>query len=105
MSKEKAREIIRNPRDEIEKIIILTSSASYNTLGYIVDEKRLADAIQSYIEKNYVRWNEVTPQNAWFLCTCWYCKFIHHPIQHLLKWLDKAWLKIHEKKFSSLKGR
>lgn len=39
----------------------------------------------------------MTNETLWFYCPCWYCRFIHHPICGLLKWMDKAWLSIHEK--------
>ncbi len=32
----------------------------------------------------------------WYLCDCWYCKLIHHPVRNLLNWLDKNWHKRHK---------
>lgn len=43
--------------------------------------------------------SRITPQNAWYLCNCWFCRFIHHPLETFKRKVDSKWVEIHEKKF------
>ncbi len=36
-------------------------------------------------------------KTMWYLCDCWYCKLVHHPLTKILLLLDKRWLKIHKR--------
>ena len=40
--------------------------------------------------------NDKSDATLWYLCDCWYCKLIHHPVRNLLNWLDKSWHKRHK---------
>ena len=40
--------------------------------------------------------NDKSDATLWYLCDCWYCKSIHHPVRNLLNWLDKSWYKRHK---------